>query len=185
MISACCFDLETSSLNANFGIVLCGVIKGSDRKKPYVFRGDDYKPWKAGHRSDDSQLITDIVAQLNRYDVLVAHNGARFDVNFLRTRMAKWKQAPFPNKKLVDPVQVARNKLRMSSNSLASLASLIGAGEKTPVDGNLWLLASLDGDKEAMDQIVKHCVVDVEILDKVADAVKPYCSVFNQWGSGY
>ena len=185
MISSCCFDLETSSLNANFGIVLCAVVKGSDRKKPYVFRADSYPGWAEGRRSDDSGLVTDIVHKLDEYDVLVAHNGARFDVAFLRTRMARWGQGPFPNKKLVDPVLVARNKLRMSSNSLASLASLIGAGEKTVVDGDMWLRASLDGDKGAMDYIVKHCVVDVEILDKVADSVKPYCSVFNTYGSGY
>ena len=151
MISSCCFDLETSSLNANFGIVLCAVVKGSDRKKPYVFRGDSYEPWKQGKRSDDSFLVKDIVACLSGYDVLVAHNGARFDVPFLRTRMAKWSPhlecGAFPNKKLVDPVQLARNKLRMSSNGLAALASLIGAGEKTLVDGDVWLRASLDGDK--------------------------------------
>ena len=185
MISSCCFDLETSSLNANFGIVLCAVVKGSDRKKPCIFRGDDYSGWKDGKRSNDSALIQDIAGCLDKYDVLVAHNGAKFDVAFLRTRMAKWGLGAFPNKKLVDPVMVARNKLRMSSNSLAALASLIGAGEKTIVDGDMWLRASLDGDKEAMDYIVKHCVVDVEILDKVADAVKPYCSVFNSYGSGY
>jgi uncharacterized protein YprB with RNaseH-like and TPR domain len=185
MITSCCFDLETSSLNANFGIVLCGVIKGSDRKKPYVFRGDDFSAWKEGRRSDDASLVGTIVTCLNQYDVLVAHNGARFDVAFLRTRMANWGLGAFPNKKLVDPVLIARNKLRMSSNSLASLASLIGAGEKTVVDGKMWLRASLDGDKEAMDYIVKHCVIDVQILEKVADAVKAYSSVFNSYGSGY
>ena len=189
MISSCCFDLETSSLNANFGIVLCAVIKGSDRKKPYVFRGDSYDPWKNGNRSDDSLLVKDIVSCLNDYDVLVAHNGARFDVPFLRTRLAKWHPSlecgAFPNKKLVDPVLLARSKLRMSSNSLAAIASLIGAGEKTLVDGDVWMRAALDGDSEAMDIIVKHCIIDVDILEKVADAVKPYCSAFNTYGSGF
>lgn len=185
MISSCCFDLETSSLNANFGIVLCAVVKGSDRKKPYIFRGDDYPKWKEGLRSQDHEIVRDIVARLDQYDVLVAHNGARFDVPFLRTRMAHWKMGPFPSKKLVDPVLLARSKLRMSSNSLAAIASLIGAGEKTIVDGNIWLRASLDGDSEAMNYIVEHCVQDVKTLEQVADAVKPYCSAFNSYGSGF
>lgn len=367
MISSCCFDLETSSLNANFGIVLCGVIKGSDRKKPYVFRGDEYEPWKQGKRSDDHLLVKDIVACLSQYDVLVAHNGcvtpghriltadlrwvpvetlvpgdrllnfsdlpaprrnwevgtvvsnhpftddvyrlvlsdgselvsngehpwlvggqkesacarrwsktsdmsiyhkrqkqpivrllpvwtdpssyaegylagfldnfapdklpsvkafsktsltveaiekvgphtvcglqvsngtyivegfgahnSRFDLPYIRTRMAKWNTSlewgTFPNKKLVDPVLLARSKLRMSSNGLAAIASLIGAGEKTIVDGDIWVRASLDGDSEAMDHIVKHCIADVNLLEKVADAVKGYSSAFNTYGSGF
>ena len=49
----------------------------------------------------------------------------------------------------------------------------------------MWLEAALDGNKLAMDYIVKHCIRDVEILEKVADAVKPYCSAFNTYGSGY
>lgn len=184
MISSCCFDLETSSLDANFGIILCAVIKGSDRKKPIILRGDMYNTWDS-RRSDDSQLVAGIVDALGNYDILVAHNGARFDIPFLRTRMARWKQPAFPNKKIVDPVQLARNKLKMSSNSLASLSSLIGAGDKTVVDGNMWTKAALDGDREAMEYIVKHCVKDVDILEKVADAVKPYCSTFNSYGSGF
>ena len=184
MISTCCFDLETSSLNANFGIVLCAVLRGSDKKRPIVLRGDTYEAW-ASNRSNDSDLVGSIADALSCYDVLVAHNGARFDIPFLRTRMARWGLPAFPNKKVVDPVQLARNKLRMSSNSLAALASLIQAGEKTVVDANMWLEASLDGNKQAMDYIVKHCIRDVEILEKVADAVKPYCSAFNTYGSGY
>ena len=185
MISSCCFDIETSSLNANFGIVLCAVVKGSDRKKPHVFRGDLFPSWQAGMRSDDRELVSAIVAQLDQYDVLVAHNGARFDIPFLRTRMAKWNIGIFPSKKLVDPVQLCRNKLRMSSNGLASIASLLGAGEKTVVDGNMWIRASLDGDTESMDYIVEHCKRDVDILERVADSVKQYSSVFNTYGSGF
>ncbi|MCI0628569.1 MAG: ribonuclease H-like domain-containing protein [Acidobacteria bacterium] len=183
MLSSCCFDLETSSLDAGFGIILCAVIKGSNQKKPTVLRADELNPEWDTRRSDDSAIVMAIAEELDKYDVLVAHNGARFDIPYLRTRMARWKLGPFPNKKLVDPLQLARNKFRLGRNSLAALGSLINAPEKTPVDGQVWVKASLDGDRDAMKYICRHCVRDVEILELVLDAVKGYCGTINSWGS--
>ena len=184
MITSACFDLETSSLNADFGVVLCAVVQGSDCGEPLVLRGDAYKAWKRG-RSDDSALVEDIAAVLDRYDVLVAHNGKRFDIPFLQTRLMRWGLPPLPTPKLVDPVLVARNKLRMSSNSLRRLLDFFGLNQKTEVAGDYWMRAALDGDREAMDYIVDHCVKDVEMLVQLLDRVKGYCSAFDQRGSGW
>jgi uncharacterized protein YprB with RNaseH-like and TPR domain len=182
-ISCCCFDLETSNLSADFGVILCGVVKPA-HGRPKVFRGDEYnRRWKA-MRSDDSDLVKAIVAELAKYDIWVAHNGARFDVPFLRTRLAKWGLEPLPSKKLVDPVQLARNKLRMSFNSLEAIARFLGFTSKTQVKGDLWLQAALDGSSEALDYIVDHCVRDVLVLEKVVGVLKGYSTQFNTWGSG-
>lgn len=185
MISSCCFDIETSSFDANFGIILCAVIKGIGQKRPTILRADELCPTWDTSRSDDSIITASIVEELSKYDVLCAHNGARFDLPFIRSKMVRWNLGTFPNKKLVDPCLLARNKLRLGSNSLASIASFIGAGDKTPVDGRVWLQASLDGDRGAMSKIVAHCVRDVQVLDKVLDSVKSYCGVFNSYGSGF
>lgn len=182
-IRSACFDLETSSLNANFGIVLCGVIQSGEGDLT-VFRGDEYESWES-RRSDDSQLVADIVAALEGFDIVVAHNGLNFDLPYLRTRLARWGLPPMKPLKLVDPVRVSRSKLRMSSNSLKSLLDLFGLNQKTEVAGDLWMRAALDGDREAMDYIVEHCVKDVEMLAELLDRVKGYCSVFDQRGSGW
>jgi hypothetical protein len=44
-VSCCCFDLETSNLSADSGIILCGVVKTSGRR-PRIFRGDAYLSWR-------------------------------------------------------------------------------------------------------------------------------------------
>lgn len=184
MITSCTFDLECSSLNANFGIILCGVIKPADGD-PIIFRADELnKRWKT-QRSDDSSVVKAVVDELMKYDILVAHNGAKFDIPYLRTRMAKWGLGMFPNKKLVDPVQIARNRFKLSSNSLDSMADFLDTSTKTRVSGDMWLRASLDGDKEAMDYVVEHCVADVLMLERLVDIVKPYCTVFNDRGSSW
>jgi hypothetical protein len=97
-------------------------------------------------------------------------------VPFLRTRLAKWGLDPLPSKKLVDPVELAGNKLRMSFNSLVAIANFLGFNSKTEVRGDLWLQAALDGSTEALDYNVDHCVRDVLVLEKVGGVLK---------GSGY
>jgi uncharacterized protein YprB with RNaseH-like and TPR domain len=181
-VSCCCFDLECSSLNADFGVLLCGVVKG-DGKKAVVFRADQLNPdWKT-RRSDDRWVLSPLADELSRYDIWVAYNGTRFDVPFLRSRLAHWGLPPLTSHKLLDPCQVIRTKMKLSYNSLASAANLLGAPAKYPVSGRLWVRATLDGDSKAMDHIARHCVRDVQLLEKVCRAVKPYSTSFNAWGS--
>lgn len=182
MLNIACFDLETSNLNANFGILLCAVIKpqGED---PKIFRADKYVPeWKT-KRSCDRPLVKAVADELMTYDILIAHNGARFDLPWIRTRMAHWKLGGFPPKKLIDPYQIARNNFRMSSNSLASLGDFFIKNKKTPVSGELWMKASLDGDISAMDYIVAHCIADTEMLEDLVDFVKDYAPIIHPRGS--
>lgn len=185
MITIATVDIETTALHADFGIILCAVVKPSDKNaRPIIIRADELNPhWKT-RRSNDKAVVRALRDTLDEFDVLVAHNGLRFDLPFIRTRLAKWGLKTLPDKKLVDPVQLARNKLRMSYNSLDKLAGYLGCNSKTEVEGNMWLKAALDGDRRAMNYIVRHCVEDVKTLERIVDAVKGYSTVFNSWGSG-
>jgi uncharacterized protein YprB with RNaseH-like and TPR domain len=183
-ISCCCFDLETTSLNADFGVILCGVVKPAHGKAK-IFRADRLNTHWPTCRSNDSAVVKAITEELAQYDIWIAHNGNRFDVPFLRTRMAKWGYDPLPARKLIDPVFLARNKLKMSWNSLEKLAEFLGCNTKTEVSGDMWLQASLDGSKNAMNYIVRHCVQDVLVLEKVVKSLKAYSTNYNAWGSGF
>jgi uncharacterized protein YprB with RNaseH-like and TPR domain len=144
-LTCCCFDLETSNLDADFGIVLCGVIKAQG-KTTKVFRGDAYPTWRR-RRSDDRLILQDLCGELERYDVWCAHNGRDFDVKFLRTRLARWGLPPLVKRKLIDPLLLARNKFRMSYHSLDSLARMLNLPPKTPLRGPVWVEAALDGSR--------------------------------------
>ncbi len=185
-ITCAVFDLECTSLNADFGVVLCGVVLPA-LGKPRVFRADKLNERWDSCRSDDSAVVKAIADELVKYDILIAHNGAKFDLPFLRARLAKHGLPPFPNTiKLVDPVWLARNKWKMSYNSLEQLANFLGIKDpKTRVAGDKWLAASLDGCRKAMNYIVEHCIKDVHTLDKVVGALKPYSTQLNSYGSGY
>lgn len=163
---ACSFDLETSNLNANFGIILCAVVKPFDGKAK-VFRGDHYPTWKS-HRSNDRALCVDVLRELERYDIWIAHNGTHFDIPFLRTRLMR-TGVRMHQPKIVDPVKLARRYLKLGYNSLEQVAAHFGLYGKTKVEARYWLEATLDGSHIAMDYIVKHCIADVDLLEKVAD----------------
>lgn len=184
MINACCFDLETSSLNADFGIILCGCIKPA-HEEVITIRGDKAcKRWKS-NRSDDSATCKAIAKALEDFDIIVAHNGHRFDLPFLRTRLGKWGLKPLGDPKILDPVKIARNKLRLSYNSLERVGEHFGYQGKTVVHGDHWIKASHDGCTKAMDYIVSHCEADVALLEHIVDHIKHYSNSFNSWGSGW
>jgi hypothetical protein len=62
---------------------------------------------------------------------------------------------PLPGKKLTDPILLARNKLRMSFNSLDKVAEHLGVNSKTELRPEMWLRAALDGDRRAMSYTVE------------------------------
>lgn len=185
MISTAVFDLETSDLCGDRGIVLCAVVQSSKRKKPHVIRTDvTNSGWKEGLRSDDSATVEQVSELLEDHDVLVAHNGTRFDVPFLRTRMLRWGMRPLKDMKILDPCSVGWRKFRLRSNSLQAMRDHFRiSANKTPLDMSLWMSAILDGDTDAMDSIVEHCIQDVKVLGGVMDLVKPYVRVFDDRGS--
>ena len=182
VVSSCCFDLECSALTADFGIILAAVVKGANAE-PVVFRLDELnKDWKT-KRSNDAPLVRAVADELSKYDILIAHNGVNFDLPFLRTRMLYHGMKAFPEKKVIDPVQIARKRLRLSRNTLARVAGISGAGKKFYIDSELWIKATLDGDIKAMDAIVEHCKQDVALLEGIVHHIKDYSPTFNSWGS--
>lgn len=184
-LSTVCFDLETFNLDANFGIIFCGVIKERE-KDPIILRFDklDPKAWKS-NRSNDSKLVLAIAKELNKHATWCGHNIARFDCPYLNSRLLHHGLPVVPSPKaMVDPLLLARNKLRMSYNSLDQLAGMLGVNSKTPVDHQVWSKAAFDGCRKSLDIIVHHCIEDVLTLERVVDKIYHLSSGFNHYGSG-
>jgi len=181
-LRSCAFDLETTSLSANLGVILCAVLK-EPGQRPTIFRIDELSAdWQA-HREDDQRLADQVARRLEECDVWLAFNGAAFDLPFLRRRLAHWGLKPLTARMLIDPYLIARRKLCLSSNSLAALAAYLGLGRKCPLDPAVWARAALHADREALNQIVQHCETDVVLLERLIPHLKAYCSQLNSWGS--
>lgn len=187
MISTIIMDIEATDLAADRGVVLCMCYESSDEPGVvHTLRNDEVarKSWKAGRRGDDKEIVKKANALLRSHDVIVAHNGTRYDLPFLRTRAVKWGLEPLKEHKIVDPLSIAWRKFRLQRNSLGSISSLLELSDrKTPLDLAVWADAMLNGSKKAMDLIVEHCVADVKVLSGVLPHVKPFIKALDDRGS--
>lgn len=177
-------DIETTGLDASFGRVLCGVTMAFSPDETLIRRADEYDDWNSGRRSSDKALVQAVLGDLEKLDIVIAHNGAQFDLPFLRTRALIHGLQPVNPKKILDPVILARNIFRFHRNSLEALSNVLGTPDmKTKLLPRVWVSAMFDGDKEALDQIVEHCIADVRVLCEVARKVSPYIRQLDNIGS--
>jgi uncharacterized protein YprB with RNaseH-like and TPR domain len=161
-------DIETSNLDANFGVMLTWAIKTND----------GYLISDALHKSDlencepdkiDTRIVKNLVEEIQQYDTIVTYYGKRFDVPFLRTR-ALVDGVEFPaygSLKHIDVYFWAKFKLKLNSNRLDTVArTLFGSTEKNHIEFKYWI-AGTRGDEEAIDYILDHNQRDVEELERV------------------
>jgi uncharacterized protein YprB with RNaseH-like and TPR domain len=185
MIKTLVLDLETTDLEADRGVMLCACYESSDEPGAVVaLRQDETNKRFKTTRGDDKALVKAVMAVVADHDVVVAHNGARFDLPFLRTRALFWDLPPLLEIKTVDPLQIAWRKFRLHSNRLGSLSDHLGLKDKkTPLDLSVWARATLNGDIKAMDLIVEHCVADVRVLSAVLGKVRKFIRQLDDRGS--
>ena len=167
-----CLDIETSNLQADFSILLTACIKPYGRE-PIVFRADEYPAWNT-NRANDYQITKATAEELRKHAIVVGHFSSGFDVPFLRAKMVKHGLEPLPPMFGVDTWRIAKQNFKVSSRRLKNLADFYDLGEKTLVEGGLWMEAAYNGSSEAMDRIVAHNIKDVEILERLACISFPY-----------
>lgn len=127
----------------------------------------------------EKRLVKVLVDYLMQFDMLVGHNMERFDWNYLKTRAAVFG-IPIPKRPLVyDTLRAFRrcgfltrpNGFGKPTASLAFVVDFLGIEqEKTalyPVEH--WKAVWQKGKEreKAMNKIVKHCVSDVAMTEKV------------------
>ncbi len=161
----CCWDIETTSLNASFGHVLTVGIKPL-HGVPILFRIDGFPGYDKA-RWDDKKLVYAAKKELEKYNVAIAYNGMRFDVPFMASRLLHHGIKPLATTiKHVDPVYIARHRMRIHSNSLENLLEHLQAHErKTPLTPYIWQRAAA-GDKKSLDSIVRHNRADLLSLEE-------------------
>jgi hypothetical protein len=181
------FDLETWSLDRGWGVLMVGsILVHGEGPEPtwYDFDLTQSSGWP-DRRSDDSELAEKILGVLRRCHVLYAHNGARYDVPWLNSIALKYG-LPSLRAKLIDPVQVARNKYRIGSNSLSAMSNFLGLEEnKMPLAPEVWRLALLDNDPASWALLRERCRSDVRILNTVASKVTRDVGMIDHRGSAW
>lgn len=183
-------DCETTGLWADFGYLLCAVIKNMHTKQYDVFRLDETKAYnERGFRENpknwsriDKELLEKFRKAYETYDIIVHFNGRWFDIQFLDTRLLKNRLPSLPDMKQVDILNdIARRKLKLRSKRLDALKEFLEIDDLE--DGHRWEYWQMaaNGQKSGFDFIVEHCKRDVDRLEEVAKRVKSHIKIIGKW----
>lgn len=149
------FDIESSDLKANYGIMLSYCIRDGSTGEMFFDAITE-----ADIRTEylDKRLVTHCIEDMRRFDRLVGHYSTKFDIPFTRTR-ALVHRLDFPTIGEInhtDTYYMAKRLLCLNSNRQATVAeTLQGEDIKTRITPKYWIPA-LRGDKKAIDYILDH-----------------------------
>jgi len=181
-----CFDIESSNLKANFGIMLSWAMYYPNTGET-VYDHVTPEDIKAGRT--DARVVSSCIDELKGLDRVVTHYGDRFDIPFVRTRALYWQHEipqeagdfEFPEHGSLystDVWKIARHKLCIHSNRQGCVGeALSGHDEKTRIHPGIWLDMSYGNEaqrKTAIAYIIKHNVIDVHQLAGNFEALRPY-----------
>lgn len=125
---------------------------------------------------DDKHLTKELSDIVSQADIVIAHNADRFDLSFLRARIAAHNLKPFNPPQVIDTLKASRRAFRLESHSLASLGKYLAVGEKLHSGGFENAIACMHGDQKAWDTLLKYGKQDVELLRSVYKRIRPLIS---------
>lgn len=121
----------------------------------------------------ERQLVKKLWKLFNDSDILVAHNGDRFDIRKANALFIRYKLKPPAPYKSVDTLKIARKIGFFDSNRMDYLTKLMFNDRKKPSGLQLWL-DCMKGDKRAFKKMEEYCEHDVVLLHKLYQELKPW-----------
>lgn len=146
--------------------IICAAWKELGKEKVYTVAVED-------DTTNDFNVVLKLRDALADADVLVHHNGDKFDIKKLNARLIYYGLEPLPTIPTVDTLKEARKIAAFTSNRLDYLGKFLCGEGKLHTESGLWM-SVLKGDMSAVKKMVDYNIVDVEILEKVYLKLRPY-----------
>lgn len=131
------------------------------------------------NRKDNDKLIVEKMCHLlDEADMVIAHNGERFDMKQVRARAVVHGLKPPSPVKVIDTLLIAKREFSFPSNSLEYLTTVMNCkikkgGHKKFPGFELWL-ACLRGVEEAWVELKEYNIDDVLALEELYYKFRPY-----------
>ena len=122
---------------------------------------------------NDKRITESLWKLLDEADMVVAHNGKRFDIPKMNSRFIIHNLPPCSPYKQIDTKEISAKVFGFSSNKLDALATYFGFPNKDEADFTLWKRC-LEGEEEALEYMEKYNKKDVLILEKVYLKLRPW-----------
>ena len=125
-------------------------------------------------KQDDSHILIPLWDLLNKADVVIGHNGDRFDIPSINTRFLNAGMDPPSPYRTIDTLLVARGRFKFTSNRLDYLGQFLGVGRKIDTGGmELWERCYI-GEDSGLKKMLEYNKQDVILLENVYKKLRPY-----------
>jgi len=122
----------------------------------------------------DKQMLIDFISVANKADEMIAHNGDRFDIKWIRTRCIFHRVSMFPQYKTLDTLKKAKSGFNFNSNKLDYIAQFLGVGAKIKHSGfDMWKEV-MKGNPDALEEMGNYCDGDIVVLEDVFLTMQNY-----------
>jgi hypothetical protein len=140
--------------------------------------GEDEIFYEENRKENDRVLIEKVCYYLDQADMVIAHNGERFDMKQIRARAVVHGLSPPSPVKVIDTLKIAKNEFGFASNSLEYLTTILGCkvkkgGHKKFPGFELWL-ACLRGVEEAWVEMREYNILDILALEELYYKLRPW-----------
>lgn len=147
--------------------IICICYKWEGKEKVYSLDWDNKKQC-------DKRMLQEFIKIANQADQLVAHNGDRYDLPWIRTRCLFHRIDMFPEYTSVDTLKLSRSKFKFNSNKLDYISKYLGFNGKRKHEGwDMWVKV-WKAEKGALKDMVDYCKDDVVELEKVFLEINNY-----------
>jgi len=169
-------DIETSNLDANYGIIITYCIL-DDETEEIIENVIDINDVRKGNF--DKNLCKQLIKDMLKFDVLKGYWSTGFDIPYIRSRCLRWN-LDFPIYKSIDHKDVyymVKRLLKLNNNSLETATKFLKIPGKNHVHGDQWMEALLCDDErqeKAIKYILDHNRKDVKILRDLDYQLKDY-----------
>lgn len=124
-------------------------------------------------KQDDSRIIKSMWKLLDEAEIVITHNGDKFDIKRLNGRFIKYGlNLPSPYQS-IDTYKSARRKLNLTSLKLNFIAEYLGIASKLNTSFDLWV-GCMNGDEKSLEYMDKYCKQDVLVLEEVYLHLRPF-----------
>ena len=131
---------------------------------------DDYD----GGYLNDRNVCAAMFDLLDEADIVVAHNGDRFDVPKINARLLLNGFSPPSPYHSIDTLKIVRREFAFASNSLANVCEELGIGKKMDSGGIETFLGCMSGDEKAWRHMKRYNKRDVQLSQKLYHFLRPW-----------
>jgi len=123
---------------------------------------------------DDNDIVTQIWHYLNEADIVITHNGKKFDHRMLNMRFLLHGLPPPSPYKVIDTLMVTRSKFMLPSYRLSYIADILGVSEKIKHEGIGMWKKCLRGEEEALVDMLTYNIGDIVALEDFYLIIRPW-----------